>query len=244
MDTAPFEERITEIDAYIDLLEALNRQAQTGPPEIGGTVITTQQQRMLYASVYLQLYNLVEATATWCISAVSNATADGASWSPGQLNAAILREWVRTSARTHIDLNHQNRLECALVVCEHILQGKAITDWEIEKGGGGNWDIAAIETISDRIGCSLNISPAVDTAAKRHFRDEKNALTFVKDLRNKLAHGSISFEQSGENVTVGDLKDLKQRTVNYLRQVVQSFQDYLDSYRYLEIAVRPTTGGT
>ena len=243
MDTAPFEERIAEIDAYIDLLEALNRQAQSGRPKIGETIITTQQQRMLYASVYLQLYNLVEATATWCISAVSKATADGASWRLAQLDVAIRREWVRTSARTHISLNHQHRLESVLEACEHILQGRPITDWEIEKGGGGNWDVEAIETISDRIGCSLKIDPAVKTAAKRHFRDEKNALAFVKDLRNKLAHGSISFEQSGENVTVSDLKDLKQRTVDYLRQVVQSFQDYLDKYIYLDALHRPPTGG-
>jgi len=59
-----FEERLHEIDAYLDLLDALQRQAQSGPPKIGDFVITAQQQKILYSSVYLQLYNLVEATAT------------------------------------------------------------------------------------------------------------------------------------------------------------------------------------
>lgn len=233
MDTQPFEERIKEIDAYIELLEALNRQSQTGPPVIGGSVITTQQQKMLFASVYLQLYNLVEATATWCISAVAKATADGGAWRPGQLDSPIRKEWVRSTARTHTMWDF----------CEQLLQNRPVAEWEIEKGGGGNWDVVAIEAISDRIGCTLNITPSVATAVKRHFRDDKNALAFVKDLRNKLAHGSISFEQSGENVTVTDLKDLKQRTVDYLRQVVQSFKQYVDDCCYLDVALRPVGGG-
>jgi len=242
MDTQPFEERIQEIDAYIELLEALNRQSQTGPPVIGGSVITTQQQKMLFASVYLQLYNLVEATATWCISAVAKATADGGAWRPGQLDSPIRKEWVRSSARTHTILNQDNRLESTWDLCEQLLQNRPVAEWEIEKGGGGNWDVVAIEAISDRIGCTLNITPSVATAVKRHFRDDKNALAFVKDLRNKLAHGSISFEQSGENVTVTDLKDLKQRTVDYLRQVVQSFKQYVDDCCYLDVALRPVGG--
>ena len=52
-----FEERLQEIDAYLDLLDAIQHQAQTGPPKIGDVTITTQQQRILYSSVYLQLYN-------------------------------------------------------------------------------------------------------------------------------------------------------------------------------------------
>ena len=102
--------------------------------------------------------------------------------------------------------------------------------------------MVAIEAISERIGCILNITPSVAASVKRNFRDDKNALAFVKDLRNKLAHGSISFEQSGENVTVADLKDLKQKTVDYLRQVVQSFKQYVNDCCYLNVALRPGTG--
>lgn len=243
MDLTLFEERISEIEAYIELLEALNKQAQMGPPEIGGSVITAQQQKMLYGSVYLQLYNLVEATATWCLSAVSEATTRSNLWKPCQLDEMIQREWIRTKARTHVELSQQNRLDCAFQLCSHILQEMPVSDWEIEKGGGGNWDITALETISSRIGCDLNIESSVYTAAKRYFRNEKNSLEFIKDLRNQLAHGSISFEQSGENVTVSDLKELKTRTVEYLREVVRSFQNYLDGYHFLALSFRPEVGG-
>lgn len=244
MDTVAFDERVEEIDAYIKLLEAIERSAQGGPPEIDGEVVTTRQQRMLYAAVFLQLYNLVEATATWCVSAVTTATTSSGPWTVDQLEPLVRKEWVRTTARTHVMLNSDNRHITSIDFCDLLLRGGGISEWDLEKGSGGNWDITAIETISDRIGCALQISPDVSTAAKRHFRDEKNALLYIKDLRNQLAHGSISFEQSGENLTVSDLKDLKGRTVDYLGEVVQSFSTYVSSFMFLEANARPGRGGS
>lgn len=244
MDTTQFEDRVAEIENYISLLQIVESEAQSGPPEIGGYAITTCQQRMLYSSVYLQLYNLVEATATWCMTAVAEATSDGGAWQFSQLDSAVRREWIRTNFRTHIPLNHANRLNCSFDVCEGILSGSPIGEWSIDRGGGGNWDDGAIESISERVGCVLTIATATKAAAKRPFRNDKNALEYVRDLRNKLAHGSISFEQSGENVTVGDLVELKNRTVDYLREVLASFVSYLDGFMYLDLAARPSSGAT
>ena len=69
MDLAKgFEDRLDEINAYLKLLESVERATQDGPPKIAGIAITPEQQRILYSAVYLQLYNLVEATATSCIT--------------------------------------------------------------------------------------------------------------------------------------------------------------------------------
>src|ERR1700685_2618871 len=117
-----FEERLQEIETYLDLLEALERQVQKGFPEIGGGAVYAQPQKILYSSVYLQLYNLVEATVTWCVDAVCAAAAHGGRWRPGDLSEALRREWVRYMARTHVDLNHENRLECAVSLCDSLIQ--------------------------------------------------------------------------------------------------------------------------
>ena len=108
--TETFEERLQEIDAYLDLLDALERQVHDGPPKIGGGTITAQQQKILYSAVYLQLYNLVEATVTWCLDAVCTAAADNGRWLPGDLTSELRREWIRTKARTHVNLTEDNRL--------------------------------------------------------------------------------------------------------------------------------------
>lgn len=237
-----FDERLQEIDAYLDLLDALETQVRQGPPTIGGAPITAQQQKILYSSVYLQLYNLVEATATWCIKAVTEAAAAKARWRPVDLASNVRREWVRTTARTHVDLNYDHRLKATVDLCDVLLKAAPISQWGIESGGGGNWDDYALEAITERIGCDLNISNTVKTAAKRRIRDDKGALGLVKHLRNRLAHGDLSFEECGDAVTVVDLKDIRQRTVDYLREVIASFQKYIDEYLFLSPERRPEIG--
>jgi hypothetical protein len=234
-----FEERLREIDAYLDLLDALERQVRKGPPIIGDAPITAQQQKILYSSVYLQLYNLVEATATWCIEAVTEAAAENARWRPVDLVSKLRREWVRTTARTHVELNFDHRLNATVDFCDVLLKATPISQWAIESGGGGNWDDYALEAITERIGCDLNISNPVKTAAKRRIRDDKGALGLVKNLRNRLAHGDLSFEECGDGLTVGDLKDIRVRTADYLREVVASFQKYIDEYLFISPERRP-----
>ena len=106
-------------------------------------------------------------------------------------------------------------------------------------GGGGNWDDAAIEAISQRLGFQLVVSPPVYSAVKRPFRDELGPLALVKQLRNRLAHGSISFAQCAEDVTVGRLVELRKMTVDYLHEVVGCFNTYVESFEYLLPERRP-----
>ena len=232
-----FEERLQEIDAYLELLEALERQVREGPPVIGGATITTQQQKLLYSCVFLQLYNLVEATVTWCVSAVCEAASDKGRWGPGDLTLKLRREWVRATARTHEDLNEENRLEHAAELCEFLIQANPILKFTVQRRG--NWDELEIQAITERLGCDLQISPAALKGIKRHIRDEKGALVLIRDLRNRLGHGSLSFSECGEGFTVPDLKDLKERTALYLREVVAAFRTNIDAYEFLIPASRP-----
>lgn len=236
-----FQDRLAEVEAYLEFLSIMEFQAQQGPPRIEGSIktITTQQQRILYASVYLQLYNLVEATMSLCIEAVSEAAKKNAQWKPSDLSESMRREWVRITARTHIELTPDKRLESALSLCEHLVASLPINAFDIEKGGGGNWDDSEIEAFSKRLGFQLNVSKPVYSAIKQPFRDDLGPLALVKQLRNRLAHGSISFAQCAEDVTVGRLIDLKDRTVNYLREVVDCFSRYIERSEYLLPERRP-----
>jgi hypothetical protein len=236
-----FEERFGEIDSYLEFLEEVEAAARSGPPRIGsdGPPITAQQQRILYSSVFLQLYNLVEATVVKCLDAVTGAALVAGTWSPGDLTTELRREWVRVTARTHADLNYEHRLQSALALCDHLVQALPVTGFNVDKGGGGNWDDGTIEAVASRLGCRLVVSADTYSGIKRPFMDELGPLGLVKKRRNLLAHGSISFAECGENLTASELRDLTTRTASYLREVVAAFQTYIDGHEYLIPARRP-----
>ena len=238
-----FTERLQEIETYLDLLAAIEEQVRGGPPRLGseGAVITATQQRILYSSVYLQLYNLVESTITKCIEAVSMAVASGGRWRPADLSGELRREWVRYLAQTHIDLNYENRLAGSIAMCEHLIHSLPVNDLEIERGGGGNWNDEEIFRMAGRLGCPLTLSADCVQAVKRPFKDDKGALALIVKLRNDLAHGSVSFGQCGEGATVAELRDLTVRTGNYLKEVVASFSAFVVGYAFLDPASRPAT---
>lgn len=246
MDTLAetFEERLQEIDAYLDLLDALERQVHDGPPKIGGGTITAQQQKILYSAVYLQLYNLVEATVTWCLDAVCIAASDNGRWLPSDLTPELRKEWIRTKARTHVDLNGDNRLAATIEFCEHLIQAIPVAAWKIERRSAGSWDDLLIEEMTERIGCHVRLSQEVRTSIKRKIRDDKSALALVRDFRNRLAHGSLSFTECGEGVTAAELRQMKESTGNYLREIVDSFCDYIATFEFITMDRRPVAGVT
>jgi MAE_28990/MAE_18760-like HEPN len=233
-----FEDRLQEIEVYLDLLDSLEKQMQGGAPRFSedGFTVTVQQQRILYSSTYLQLYNLVESTITGCVEAISLAANHRP---PNALSTELRREWVRFIARTHIELNYENRLQSAMDLCDHLVQSLPVSAFKVEKGSGGNWDDNAIEKISERLGLSLRVSRSAYQGVKQRFRNDQGALTFIKTLRNDLAHGSVSFAECGEGITVSDLRNLKEVTANYLREVVTFFNSYIEAHEFLLPGRRP-----
>ena len=237
--TEVFNERLQEIETYLDLLQSLDRQVQSGPPEIGGSEITVQQQRILYSSVYLQLYNLVEATVTWCIDAIFTASAIDGKWKTEDLTQELRCEWTRLTARTHVFMDQEQRLNYAVKALEKVIQGEAVSWPPPDRHRRGNWDDDAIAALSAKLGCKLQLSPEIYQAVKRPIRDDKGPLKLIRDLRNQLAHGALSFEECGTGVTVTDLRETKDKTVSYLRAVVAAFSTHVDEHRFLVPAKRP-----
>jgi len=237
-----FEERLQEIESYLQFLEGIEIEARSGPPRLGenGALITPQQQRILYSGIFLQLYNLVEATIVGCLDGVTEVGLQSGIWSPGDLTSDLRREWVRVMARTHTDMNYENRLLNALSMCDHLVAALPVAGFKVEKGGGGNWDDTAIEEIAARLGFNLRVKPETYSAIKRKFKDDLGPLGLVKKLRNSLAHGDISFAECGKDHTVGELRVLTERAATYMREVVQFFVTYIADYEYIVPARRPT----
>lgn len=236
-----FEERQAEVSTYIDFLKSLEEASRNGIPKLENVnyAISTDQQKILYSSVYLQLYNLVESTINRCLDAVTSAATASGAFYARDLSETLRSEWVKGIAGTHKELNSDNRFRAAMELCDHLINNRPITVLPIGKGGGGNWDDTEIENISKRVGFTLNVSRPVYQSVKRQYKDGMGALSAVKKYRNDLAHGSISFVECANEITVTDLKNLKDNTTAYLREVVGNFIAYIEDFEYLTPARRP-----
>lgn len=230
-----FDERYSEIKEYIELLINIDEAMRNGTPRIGGDdgpSIKPKQQKILYSSVYLQLYNLVESTITNCLDQVTQESINN-NLQPSDLSRELRDLWIRYIARTHTELTAENRLKSAIEMCETLISQTPIQMFEIEKGGGGNWHDEEIHTIAKRIGLKLSIKKDLHKRIKRPIRNDLGALKLVVSLRNQLAHGSITFVNCGENNTANELKELADLVAEYLREVVINFIEYIQKKDYL-----------
>lgn len=236
-----FEERLAEIAAYLDFLEQIENLAKDGVPRLGpkNKAVTVQQTRILYSSVYLQIYSLVEATITRCLDEITIVSISSGKWQPADMIDDLRREWVRMMVGSHKDLSHVSRLKQAFTMFEHLIASLPVADFKLEKGGGGNWDDKNIEAVADRIGLKLKVNAAVRRGVKQSFRDDLGALRLVVKLRNDLAHGALSFAECGENDTVAELRDLTSKAAAYMREVVKAFEKFIDEHQFLLPEKRP-----
>ncbi|WP_246504902.1 MAE_28990/MAE_18760 family HEPN-like nuclease [Microvirga antarctica] len=239
LETA-FDERLAEVEAYLSFLDELELAAQTGAPKFrdGNNPLSPQQTQILRAGIFIQLYNLVEATMTRCLDALASASSSGA-WKAADLNPHFRREWIKVVAAVNKEMNADNRLKYAVVLSELLVQAKPLEDFKLDKGGGGNWNDTNIENMLERVGLRLRLTPTVRAAAKRKFRDDLGPLALVVKLRNDLAHGNISFAECGENETVVGLREISANTAMYLRSVVRAVERFIDRHEFLEATNRP-----
>jgi hypothetical protein len=145
----------------------------------------------------------------------------------------MLKAWVIHTVQANKELNAEHRLKRALALCQKLLEGSAITDLRLQRGGGGNWDDREIENLAKRLGIPITLEPATLSLVKRHVRDDLGPLELIKKLRNELAHGAISFGDCAQNDSVETLEELKAITFAYLNEVICRFDQYVNQAEFL-----------
>lgn len=235
-----FEERLAEVEAYLAFLTELENAGQSGPPRFSDSSkpLSPQQVQILKAGIFVQLYNLVEATVSRCLDAMTKASSLG-SWKAADLNPSFRREWVKVIVGANKEMNAENRLKYAVNLTELLITAAPLEAFKLERGGGGNWSDTQIESMFERVGLRLRLPPKVRAAAKKKFRDELGPLALVVKLRNDLAHGTISFAECGSNETVVGLRQICKNTATYLRSVVQAVERFIQRHEFLLKSKRP-----
>ncbi|PZQ90059.1 MAG: hypothetical protein DI542_08745 [Acinetobacter johnsonii] len=230
-----FNERIYDIESYFELVNNIELAISFGGAILHfnttSYVVKPEQQKIMYSSIYLHLYNLIESTISMLIDAVERHATTGINGQLGLLTEKMRKIYVTSVAAPYELLTNEKRLEKALVLFEQVLNLHPI-DIKIPPGGGGNWDVTEIEKLSKSIGVNIALSAPLKQKVMRPFRDDKSPIRLIKDIRNKLAHGSISFTECGNNHVASDFRMLIDIVKDYLNHVIEKYEAYIDQHGY------------
>lgn len=234
-----FNDRKNEIICYIELLEQIETMLKTGHPllsanEHGVTYkISPSQQKILYSSLYLQLYNLVESTVTKCIASLEKNIQQIDSFSWCDLTDSIRRELLRSIAQQHESATVDTRTGAILNLLDHMFNANSKINISIHKKGGGNWDDKDIYALTKRIGLQLTLTDELTMKIKKNIYNDKRGLELVKHLRNKLAHGELSFVECGERLSFEELKILSDTIFSYLEVLISHFELFIEDKLFM-----------
>ncbi|WP_156885492.1 MAE_28990/MAE_18760 family HEPN-like nuclease [Massilia niastensis] len=218
-----FTARRSEIDQYLDLLRKIEDgeyllHYQGNYVNLPTTVKTTQK-----ASAILLLYNIVESVVTKLLIRI--------------------HEVVISKDVGYFDLNDKIK-DLTLVYFNSVIEKKQsfhdavpfvqsligmlmrnakfeVSYEEMEKHYSlysGNLDSRKIKETFSKYGVVV--------------RETASELQTIKNGRNKLAHGEVSFEEYGRELSIQQLSALKDATLNYLKNLIDEVEEYVNSAGY------------
>lgn len=226
-----FGDRRAEIEQYLEFLKE---------NELPGVHIklTSVQINVMKSSVFLQLYNLVESTVALSYSDVSAAISHHATVRLQDLSTELRDQWVRIVGRTATPMNSEARHRHTSGLLADILDSKPVQQFDMNTGGGGNWDNRSIHVLGKKIGLDFEFPDGMSRGLNSEFYNSEGPMVAVRMIRNDLAHGNVSFGEIGQLKSVAELVELFDVTVAYLEAVIAAFEKFISSRRYLVASLR------
>ncbi|MEH0832341.1 MAE_28990/MAE_18760 family HEPN-like nuclease [Pectobacterium cacticida] len=218
-----FEIRSGEILAYLDLLRFIEHAGaellSSDDPE-NKFAITAQSRKTLKGTVYILLYNLIESTMREAICFIHETIYDR-NTQFDQLKKNLKYEILKRLKNDSVSVeNIINSLTEKGISC-----GISYSTFNKNKLFSGNIDREEIKEKSQIYGFSTQS----DYAHTKH--GEK--LATVKQHRNDLAHGNVSFAELGKNVSYQDLENVSLEVIAYLDSIANNIENYVNCNGYL-----------
>ncbi|ULH05362.1 MAE_28990/MAE_18760 family HEPN-like nuclease [Alcaligenes faecalis] len=231
-----FNKRINDIETYFELVSNIEEALGEGEAKILAKdsyyKIKVDQQKMIYAGVYMHLYNLIESTVTTLLQAVERHAQDGISGELKSLTDNMRVLYVKSVIDAGSVEGEDKRLEKALSLFRQTLSLEPFKI-KIPPGGGGNWEIKRIEEVSKKIGVRLTSIPrGVRGKVNRPYRNGDKPFYYIKVIRNKLAHGELSFVECGDSHVASDLRELIDTVKEYLTHLINAYDIFILNHQY------------
>lgn len=218
-----FNERVQEIDLYFSAITELDKKSNDGHTS-EAHYLSSEFIKILKANTLLMIYNLVESTVMGGILEIyDKLRQEGRTYS--SVRKEIKDIWFSYKFQQVYDRNaHYNSYrDKALEIVNSILTGEVIELDRKATAISGNLDAQQIRNVCKEHGIS--------------FTPEEGSrggivLETVKERRNALAHGTLSFAECGRDYSIQELIDIKKETVLFLHGLLDGMKTYYDGKQY------------
>ncbi|SCW41273.1 MAE_28990/MAE_18760 family HEPN-like nuclease [Mucilaginibacter sp. NFR10] len=221
-----FETRVKEIDLYFDFItDIIENEAQLLFPKKQKTKyknIDSELTKILKANAFLLLYNLIESSLKKSIQEIYNSlNKENAKYV--SVTDEIKKRWIEVNYKNFKSQPYvaEKILEIINTINEDVIN----MDFNASKTISGNVDSRKIKEFSTIYGFS---------SKTHHTTNDGNKLYVVKNKRNDLAHGTISFSDCGKEYTIEDITEIKKQVVSYMRGILKNVSKFLDEKKYLK----------
>ncbi len=212
-----FEDRKREIEFYYSILVEI----ENGSDKIR-TIDNNRFFKICKSNFILMLYNLVEAcTVNGMMEIYQNLKADACTYN--DVIDEIKNIWSKNKVSeiygpTTPQITYENRVKD---IINDITTNNPIVLNKSSLGISGNLDARKIKSICD-------------THKIRYVLENDGAsLKQIKDKRNDLAHGDVSFSNCARDLTINDLNDIKDEVFLFLSGILEGMKKYHDEKLYI-----------
>jgi len=201
-----YDVRHAEIASYFQFLEIYDDLDLTGK-----SISKDDLFKTLKANGFLLLYNLVESTLKNALEAIFDELR----------RKSVTFDSCRLELRTQILKNlRKHNVEKIVRSMSVISTDVVVATFRKEEAAAGNVDAKVIREIAKLYGFAY---PSL----------KSDELLTVKTSRNDLAHGLKSFSEVGRDFDLARLDGIRKEVCAFLRELIESVADYLNSAAYL-----------
>lgn len=217
--TTHYKKRREDIEVYFCFLRFLlsfeaHRQRTIQNTDTGETLVITQEmQCVAKAQSFILLYNLVESTVCDCLNAIYDAIQDD------KLKYINVSDNIKAMWRSYL----KSKKPPKTTYNEDEILNMSITFESLVVNISGSLDFRKIQEVFSKHGCLLNDNKREIIAP---------SFLVVKNKRNMLAHGNLSFSDCGSRYLISELLLFKQHIVDYMQEVVDITHDYIACKAY------------
>jgi hypothetical protein len=224
-----FSDRVGEINKYYDLLfNILKKESQLiFPNESNRTErFDVTLTSTLKSNMFLLLYNLLESTITKCLIEIHNSICDEnctyVQLSP-QIQNIFTSHYYKSILNGNISeentLLHIRTMIHSWVFNENFsLTFEDLTKYKTGSNFSGNLDAKEIRKIAAKYGVIFNMT--------------SEEIKSLKEFRNKLAHGEISFQEASNLRSIEYFDNLNIKTVDFLNAFIIAVETYITQKKF------------